>query len=245
MKTSRFTDILSKSIINEYHDIIANADAPHYSEEYKRKMDELDNNFYSELNSDADRAHPIRSMTFYPVMRSAAAVFLAICLSISAVCAVSPTARAAVFGFVKSIHDTFISYTSPGEESDADNTAINDIAYKIAHSVKIPEGYTLSDQYSDDSYAVFTYSDSAGHMLSISVAAPDSGITFNGDISNGALTETIVNGSPAELFTADPAHQADTGNSLTWLDKNNGCLYSITAFLSADELISLAEAICS
>ncbi len=240
MKTRTITDCLSKSVINEYRDIIMSTYAPDHSAEYKAKMQELDKNFYKEL--DADCRVKAVSWIRHDLMRSAAAIILAFSLSLSALCVISPTVRATVSDFIKTIHSNFITYDPSGRQTDI---PIESILTNIADNVSIPENYKLSNQYSDDSYALLTYTDDSQHILSITVISSDSGASSSGNISDGSLTETTIHNFPAELFTADTSKQDSISNNITWTDTDTGYLYSISAFLPPDELVSLATGIYS
>lgn len=240
MKNRTITKHLSESAINDYKDVIMSPHAPDYSAEYKTKIQELDKNFYKELN--ADRRVKAALCIRHDLIRSAAAIVLSLSLSLSALCMISPTVRAAVSGFIKTIHDSFIIYEPSGRQTDV---PIESILTNITDNISIPENYKLSDQYSDDSYALLTYTDDAQHILSIAVMSPDSGASSSGNISGGSLTETTIHDFPAELFTADAAKHENVSNNITWTDTDTGYLYSISAFLPPDELISLAAGIYS
>ena len=240
MKTRTITDCLSESAINEYKDVIMSPQAHDYSAEYKTKMQELDKNFYKELNAGCrvNAASWIR----HDLIRSAAAIVLALSFSLSALCMISPTVRAAVSGFIKTIHNSFIIYEPSGRQTDV---PIESILTNITDNISIPENYKLSDKYADDSYALLTYTDDAQHILSIAVMSPDSGASSSGNISDGSLRETTIHNFPAALFTADTANHENVSNNITWTDTDTGYLYSISAFLPPDELVSLAAGIYS
>ncbi len=240
MKNNTITEFLSESVINEYRDAITNTNAPTYSTKYKTKMQELDNNFYKELNSDCH----FKTTTWIKndFLRSAAAIIIVLSLSLSVICTISPTARAAVTSFIKTIHDNFIIYDSSGKHTDI---PIESILASIIDNISVPENYNLSDQYYDDSYALLMYTDDAQHILSITVMSSYSGASSSGNISDGSLKETTIHNFPAELFIADTTKQDNVSNNITWTDTDTGYLYSISAFLSSDELISLAAGIYS
>lgn len=239
MKNNTITKLLSESVIDEYRDTITTTNIPAYSTEYKTKMQELDNNFYKELNSDC---HTKTAWIKNDMLRSAAAIIVAISLSLSVICTISPTARAAVASFIKTIHDNFIIYDSSGKHTDI---PIESILASIIDNISIPENYNLSDQYYDDSYALIMYTDDAQHILSITVMSSDSGASSSGNILDGSLKETTINNFPAELFIADTTKHDNVSNNITWTDTDTGYLYSISAFLPSDELIALATGIYS
>ncbi len=239
MKNNTITKLLSESVIDEYRDTITTTNIPAYSTEYKTKMQELDNNFYKELNSDC---HTKTAWIKNDMLRSAAAIIVAISLSLSVICTISPTARAAVASFIKTIHDNFIIYDSSGKHTDI---PIESILASIIDNISIPENYKFSDKYYDDSYALLMYTDDAQHILSITVMSSDSGASSSGNISDGRLKETTINNFPAELFIADTTKHDNVSNNITWTDTDTGYLYSISAFLPSDELIALATGIYS
>ena len=86
------------------------------------------------------------------VLRMAASFALVILLTGGSVMALSPTARAAVMGWLFGQDGTTFSYTSMGEESESD------VYYKY-ELPQIPEGYYLWQEIVDESQSIMLYAE--------------------------------------------------------------------------------------
>ena len=53
-------------------------------------------------------------------------------------------------------------------------------------------------------------------------------------------TQVEIHGSPADLYLSD---DPESSNTIIWMDQKTGALIEVTAFLGADDLLSLAETV--
>lgn len=185
-----------------------------FSRTFERKM--------KRISSRAN--HPV----LYRVLKNVACFVLVIILGLASLVAISPTVRAAVIGWVKEQYDTFTSYFFQG------NTVENNTAdYELS---EIPEGYTLLDRIDIPGSTSIIYVNENSQLLQINyAAAPDCDsltVVHDSHIHSTAMIGNIV----ANLYAStDPSQSTD----LVW--EYNNYLFSISGFLSEDELISLAE----
>lgn len=191
---------------------------PHeFSTEFERKMKRL----ISRAN------HPIR----HQVLRYAAAVLLAVLTLFGAVMAVSPEARAAVFGWVKNTFYAFVEYSSSGtgtqEKSD----------YCLTF---LPDGYELVDVIEKTNKQIFLYADDSDHGLKF-------GYSYPPENGAGAIVLFVegyreysgfVHGMKADIYISDNENES---NAIVWCDEETGALLQVHAFADLETLVELAE----
>lgn len=165
------------------------------------------------------------------VLRMAASFALVILLTGGSVMALSPTARAAVMGWLFGQEGTIFSYTSMGEESESDVYYRYDLA-------EIPEGYFLWQEVVDENQCIILYGEEeTGHLLKIT------GTPNNGTGAMYLLT-TIDEKSTVQIgdITADfyLSESEDSSSGLAWVDPENDYLICLDGFFSKEELIDMA-----
>lgn len=168
------------------------------------------------------------------VLRMAASVALVILISGGSVMAFSPTARAAVMGWLFGQDGTTFSYTSMGRES------ISDIYYKYDLS-EIPEGYVLWQEIIDESQSIMLYTEEeTGHLLKIT-ATPNDGTGAMFLITTTDQKETVQIGD----ITADfyQSTSENSGSGIAWVDPENDYLICLDGFFSKEELVDMAVSI--
>lgn len=172
--------------------------------------------------------HPV----FYKTMRRVASVVLAILIGGGAWLTVDIEARAAFFGWVKEVYETFFVYRFSGD-ADMSTKASN---YEPNW---IPDGYSKSRETDTGSRITIFYHNDAGQTLRIHyVYAPDETNIFV-DAVDGEIKKVSVGEYSADLILiADPA----VANGLMWTDINN-CAFYISAFLDEADLIKVANSI--
>lgn len=197
---------------------------PHeFSKRFQRKMEKL----IRRTN------HPIR----YQVMRTAAAVVLAIATLFGAVMAVSPEARAAVVGWIKETFGIYTHYSS--DDTSTADTNIDPVQYEYHFSV-IPEGYLELMVEDTPGGKLYLYADDIGNILQF---------TYTYEVENGNLFvktddyehhESFVHNLPADIYIARKKYET---SAIIWQDIQEGVIFEIYAMLDRAELIALAETV--
>lgn len=205
---------------------------PHvFSKRFERKMNKLIRRV----------DHPV----CYQVMRMAAAVVLAIATLFGAVMAVSPEARAAVVGWVKSAFHEFFEYSS-GETNTGDNTSEtgnNQANGQTKHEyflAVIPEGYRELKTAERPDGKTYLYIDDVGNILQFTY-------TFGVENSNLFVkTEEyeqhfgLVNNLAADIYIAQKANETSI---IVWQDLQERIIFEIFAMADQTGLIEIAETV--
>lgn len=165
------------------------------------------------------------------VLRMAASFVLVILMAGGSVMALSPTARAAVMGWLFGRESDAYVYRSTGTDTDEETITTYDLAV-------IPEGYTLwQNMVMPNSSLVIYTEDETGRFLKV-FAAPNDG--------SGALylipeDATLI---PIQLgdIQADyyQSNIESSGSTIVWTDPENDYLVTVDGFFSQDELMALA-----
>ena len=168
------------------------------------------------------------------VLRMAASFALVILVASGSVMALSPTARAAVMGWLFGQDGTTFSYTSMGEESESD------VYYKY-ELAEIPEGYFLWQEIVDESQSIMLYAEEeTGHLLKVTGSQNDgTGAMF--------LLTTTDEKSTVQIgdITADfyQSSTADSSSGLAWIDLDTDYLICLDGFFSKEELLEMAQSL--
>lgn len=164
-------------------------------------------------------------------MHKAAAVILAILISGSAWLAVDTEARAAFFGWVKEIYETYFVYRFV---SNSDETSI--ISYRPTW---LPDGYTELYYDNTDNTTFVAYSNDAGQMISFSYSSATDETSWFIDRNSTIVTQVEVNGMAADLFESTDSNNA---NAIIWSNADNTA-FCISGFVSSGYLIRIAESV--
>ena len=164
-------------------------------------------------------------------LQSAAAALLTVTVLFGSLLAVSTKAREFVSGWVKTRIETIYHFYYEG---DAAQTASTE--YILGW---IPDGYTLVETVELPGQRIYNYADADNKWyLSFSYSADSSeaGIfILNADCTQ---KEVMVNGIPATLYI--PPND-DRSPDLIWEDRGKKVLFVLTAHVSEDVLIKMAE----
>ena len=165
------------------------------------------------------------------VLRMAASFVLVILITGGSVMALSPTARAAVMGWLFGRESDAYVYRSTGTDTDEETITTYDLA-------DIPEGYTLwQNMVMPNSSLVIYTEDETGRFLKV-FAAPNDG--------SGALylipeDATLI---PIQLgdIQADyyQSNIESSGSTIVWTDPENDYLVTVDGFFSQEELTEMA-----
>ena len=168
------------------------------------------------------------------VLRMAASFALVILVAGGSVMALSPTARAAVMGWLFGQDGTTFSYTSMGEESESD------VYYKY-ELPQIPEGYYLWQEIVDESQSILLYAEEeTGHLLKVT-ASPNDGTSAMFLLTTTDEKSTVQIGDVTADFYLSESEDVSSG--LAWVDPENDYLICFDGFFSKEELIELAASL--
>ena len=174
--------------------------------------------------------HPQRKR----VLRMAASFALVILLTGGSMMELSPTARAAVMGWLFGQDGTTFSYTSMGEESESD------VYYKY-ELPQIPEGYYLWQEIVDESQSILLYAEEeTGHLLKVT-GSPNDGTSAMFLLTTTDEKSTVQIGDVTADFYLSESEDVSSG--LAWVDPENDYLICLDGFFSKEELIAMAESL--
>ena len=165
------------------------------------------------------------------VLRMAASFALVILISGGSVMALSPTARAAVKGWLFGQEGTVFSYTSIGTKTESEVFYKYDLA-------QIPEGYVLWQEIVDETQSIMLYAEEETGLLLKLTATPNDGTGAMFLITTTDQKETVQIGD----ITADfyPSESEDSSPGLAWIDPDNDYLICLDGFFCQEELIDMA-----
>ena len=168
------------------------------------------------------------------VLRMAASFALVILVAGGSVMALSPTARAAVMGWLFGQDGTTFSYTSMGEESESD------VYYKY-ELPQIPEGYYLWQEIVDESQSILLYAEEeTGHLLKVT-GSPNDGNRAMYLVTTSEEKSTVQIGDiTADFYLSE---SEDVSSGLAWVDPDTDYLICLDGFFSQEELIELAQSL--
>ena len=187
-----------------------------YSSEFERKI--------KKLKRKAN--HPI----LYRTMQRVASIILAILISGTAFLTVNTEARAAFFGWVKEVYETYFVYRF----EDVRNAQSGPTDYRPAW---LPEGYSEFYTNEADDTTTVIYANESGQMLKYNYISSPNETDWYINAVHVTIENVTVNGYPAQmLISNDP----ETASAILWTADDNTAFY-ISGFLSSDELIKIAE----
>ena len=168
------------------------------------------------------------------VLRMAASFALVILMAGGSVMALSPTARAAVMGWLFGQEGTVFSYTSIGTKTESEVFYKYDLA-------QIPEGYVLWQEIVDETQSIMLYAEEETGLLLKLTATPNDGTGAMFLITTSDQKETVQIGD----ITADfyRSESEDSAPGLAWVDPENDYLICLDGFFSQEELIDMASSL--
>ena len=165
------------------------------------------------------------------VLRMAASFALVILISGGSVMALSPTARAAVMGWLFGQEGTVFSYTSMGTKTESEVFYKYDLA-------QIPEGYVLWQEIVDETQSIMLYAEEETGLLLKLTATPNDGTGAMFLITTTDQKETVQIGDINADFY--PSESEDSAPGLAWVDPENDYLICLDGFFCQEELIDMA-----
>ncbi len=188
------------------------------SPEFERRMKKLI------LRSD----HP-----FHYWLQKSAACFLLVLLLGGGVLTFSTEARAAFFGWVREVYETYFEYHYVGE----DQTAPEGIVYRPTW---VPEGYEIVSETHGFSMSRIVYQNEEEKMIKFSYFANSEEADYRVRVDDATVQRVVVGNHPADLYIE---HNEELSNVLVWADEEKGAIFDILATLSGDEMIKIAESV--
>lgn len=181
--------------------------------------------------------HPIR----YRVMRTAAAVLLAIMTLFGAVMAVSPDARAAVVRWVRSVFLEFSQYSSNATNAndDTDGNTTEPTVYEYCLSV-IPDGYRELRAVDRLDGKTYMYVNDVGNILQFTYAHGAAEHSLFIEAENYECRSGMVNGLPADIYL--PYSESET-SVIVWCDTEADVIFQIFAYAEQTKLVEIAETV--
>ena len=170
--------------------------------------------------------HPI----VYRSLQRIASIILVCLIACGAWFTVDAEARAAFFGWVKEIYETYFVYRFEGNADYSESS----VAYRPTW---LPDGYTEFHTSETESITAVLYQNEEGLILTFQYTHNPNETDWFIDAEHAVITETTVNGCPAEIFMTD---NITDSSSIAWIDEQNS-VFSVSAFLSESELIKIAE----
>lgn len=171
--------------------------------------------------------HPVRRQ----VLRYCAAVLACAITVFGFLYLFSPTVRAEVSGWIRSIVGSYFQYhtedtTPPAVEYD----------YFLPDAF---DGYSLYSVLEGVSDNAFIYTNADGQMLSFNYVRGTGGTAlFLWDVENHIYSTGFVGSQKADIYIS-PDNSA--ASNIVWHDPNENVLFCISAFADKDELIRYAE----
>lgn len=189
-----------------------------FSKNFERKMDKL----IYRVN------HPIR----YKIASRVASILLVILIGFTVVMSCSPTARAAVIGWIKQVYESFYSYYF---ETNADTKSSN--KYQID---PLPEGYVEVSNDEDNGTHICIYANDKKEMLTFSYSVSPESAMFYVVKEAYLIEEILISGEKADLYISIDGNQS---NGIIWCDENAGIIFYISGRFDGEELKNLAESV--
>lgn len=165
-------------------------------------------------------------------MRTVASVAVACAILLGTVMAASPTARTAVVHWVTEWYESHVVYRYSGNTSE-----VTPASYEIT---AIPAGYTQVELIEFPNYQSIIFQNGDGDFLYFDMIVMDEGIAVGLLTSDVESYDVMVNGFPGALYISEIEPQS---NHILWIIEEEGLHFSIDGFLSADELLYIAESV--
>lgn len=194
---------------------------------------------FSDAMGEIGEAYILEALDYRPEQRVirlrrwrsvAACILLGLFLGGSLVLAVSPEARAAVFGWVRRQNETFYEYTFEGEPEKSE-----EIRYMPQW---IPEGYELESAVEIANGEVYTYYNEEGKWLVFTYLNASESSKVYAEGTDFDEFDVEINGDQGTVYIE---HNPEDLNLLVWTDSETGTLLYVTGWLDKDALITFAE----
>ena len=186
------------------------------SSRFKRRMDAL-------LRNPNRYVRNQRRPLYLKVLRSAAAVFIAITVVFSGAMAVSPTVRAAVVNFVRTWFEDRTVYEIPSHELDNGWT----VGY-------IPDGFELIEELDLGLQLILFFEDNDSATIFIQFSTGKQIV----DNEHSVFYEITVNGNPTDIYESNDVEHPSI---IVMHEEKAGVFVTIISKIDVRELIRIAE----
>lgn len=165
------------------------------------------------------------------VLRMAASFALVILIAGGSVMAISPTARAAVLGWLFGRESDAYVYRSTGTDTNEETLTTYDFA-------EVPEGYTLHQNFLMPNSGLVIYREEETARLLKVFFAPNDGSGALYLIPEDATLIPIQLGDISADFYL--SNIEDESSTIVWTDPENDYLVTVDGFFSQEELMDMA-----
>lgn len=213
----------------------AEQEAHTFSPAFERRMQKL----LRRAEHPARHSFGLLRRTKYPARhrfgRIAACFLLLAALGFSSVMAFNAEARAAVFGWIREVYETYFVYRYEGEEM----IAPEDTVYMPTW---VPEGYSLISTPEPGALhlAEATYQNADGLMVIFLYTTDPTAVNVFAEQEGVDVQSKTVGNHQADLYLDN---RADQPSSIVWTDEETGVIFLISAYLSGEDLIKMAESV--
>lgn len=174
--------------------------------------------------------HPIR----YRVAQAVACLLLAVLLSGCTVLAISPEAREAFVGWVREVYEMCFVYHFTGEGQVSPENAVYCPTW-------VPDGYELITEPKEEKISTAIYANTKDDTIAFVCCRVSESTTIQVGRDGHEISQSVFVGDiPADLYIDQDENEASI---LVWWDEMKGLLFEISAPLTGEELIKIAESV--
>lgn len=173
--------------------------------------------------------HPIQ----YRVMQRAASIVLVLFIGFVSILAISPTVRAAVFGWIREQYESFITYYFEDDFSATDSPS----EYYLSG---LPSDYTEVAVTDVPGSQTIVYINSCGQMLNFSYSTKPEAANYYVEETEYTIEKASVLNHTGDIYLAKDSSK---DSCIIWCDEETNTIFYISAFMTKEELISLAESV--
>lgn len=190
-----------------------------FSPKFERKMKKLI------LQTD----HPFR----YWIQKSVACFLLIVLLGGGGLLTFSTEVRAAFFGWIREVYETYFVYHYEGENQDTSENIFYNPTW-------VPDGYEIILKKIGPVNTNITYQNSDGNLASFLYTTNSESTKYWISREGVDVQRVFVGNYPADLYLDQ---EKEGGNVLIWVDEEKNTIFDIWATFSIDEMIKMAESI--
>jgi len=174
-----------------------------------------------------------KSPVLYWVQRSVACFLLVVLLGGTTVLTFSAEARAAFFGWVREVYEEYFVY----RYSEDVQTDQQDLAFQPSW---IPDGYTENLRSDSGHIVSIEYQNEDGFIVFFLYTSDPTAVDIFVEQKDVEIQNVSINGRNGDLYLD---HREGQANSIVWTSSDGKTMFLISAHLSGDELISMAESV--
>ena len=173
--------------------------------------------------------HPV----IYKLPRYAACFVLAVALASGTWLTVDAEARAAFLAWVREQYEAFVEYRFIGEAPQENTT----VEYELTW---LPEGFSFQKEQRLGNSTYITYTDNSGQRIIFSYLQGNDSTSLFMAADYTEVQSVQIGNTKADFYQAS---QETAPNGLVWISEEENLCFCITAPLSKDTIIKMAEGI--